>query len=113
MHADNVRMTQVLINLLENAHNHSPANAEILLAVRCDNPVMVAFSVKDRGTGIAPDLLERVFEPFYTTRNGGTGLGLSIVRHIVKSHGGTITAFNNTDGPGTTFEVVIPRAKNN
>ena len=71
---------------------------------------MAVFSITDGGTGIPDDIMPRIFEPFFTTRQGGTGLGLSIVRHIVESHGGTIIAFNNSNGSGATFEVRIPLA---
>ena len=64
--------------------------------------------MKDRGRGIKEGILPRIFDPFFTTRKGGTGLGLSIVRQIVESHLGSVIAYNNTDGPGATFDVAIP-----
>jgi signal transduction histidine kinase len=109
VNADTTSMSQVIINLLENASNHSPTGTEITCSVGEQNNEMVVFSVKDRGPGIPEGILQRIFDPFFTTRKGGTGLGLSIVHHIVENHQGTITACNNTDGPGATFEVRLPR----
>lgn len=106
--ADSAYMTQIIINLLENARNHSVVGSEILCTVQMVNDTSIIFSVKDCGSGIAPDILPRIFDPFFTARKGGTGLGLCIVRNIVENHKGRITAFNNSDGPGATFEVVFP-----
>ncbi len=106
--ADVTAMTQVIVNLLENAAHHSPEGAEIVCSLDGRPVDKVVLSVKDRGTGIPKDLLLKIFDPFFTTRKGGTGLGLNIVHRIVDNHHGTITAYNNTDGPGATFEVVFP-----
>jgi signal transduction histidine kinase len=106
--ADSASMTQIIINLLENAFNHSIVGTEIVLSVYIRPPAVIAFSVKDRGAGIPEQHLKKIFEPFFTTRKGGTGLGLSIVRRIVDNHQGSITARNNTDGPGATFEIMLP-----
>jgi len=106
--ANSTFITQVIINLLENAHNHSQAESEIICSVygQIDNKVI--FSIKDRGPGIKEEILPRIFDPFFTTRKGGTGLGLSIVRQIVENHQGSVVAYNNTDGQGATFDVIIP-----
>ena len=106
--ADSAYMTQVIINLLENAHNHSQAGSEIICSVHGQINNNVVFSVKDRGRGIKEDILPKIFDPFFTTRKGGTGLGLSIVRQIVENHQGSVIAYNNTDEPGATFDVAIP-----
>jgi signal transduction histidine kinase len=106
--ADKTSLTQIVINLLDNAHNHSEAGTEIICMVHRQNNHSVIFYVTDKGTGIAEKNLPRIFDPFFTTRKGGTGLGLSIVRTIVESHKGSIRAYNNADGPGATFEVVLP-----
>jgi PAS domain S-box-containing protein len=106
--ADSAYMTQMIINLFENAYNHSQAGAEIVCSVFERTVDTIALSVKDAGSGIPEENLPRIFDPFFTTRKGGTGLGLSIVRKIVENHNGRICAYNNTDGPGATFEVVLP-----
>ncbi|MFH0920275.1 MAG: HAMP domain-containing sensor histidine kinase [Fibrobacterota bacterium] len=111
VHADSGKLQQVFFNILQNACQHSPENSEvgILLKVTRDNKIIVKIS--DAGSGIQPQNLEHVFEPFYTTRKGGTGLGMSIVRHIVEMHSGTIALYNNTPSPGLTVEVSLPLAE--
>jgi len=106
--ADSAKLEQVVVNLLDNAIQHSPGDTGIEIAVRRSDESTVVFSVKDSGEGIPEDIIPRKFEPFFTTRKGGTGLGLSIVRHIVESHGGTIVARNNESGAGAIFEVKLP-----
>jgi signal transduction histidine kinase len=68
----------------------------------------VSFTASDRGTGIADELRERIFEPLFTTKSSGTGLGLAIVHQIVLRHGGRITV-ESEPGVGTTFTVTLPR----
>jgi signal transduction histidine kinase len=72
----------------------------------------VTLAVDDTGTGIAPEVLARLFQPFFTTkpRGQGTGLGLSICRDIVKAHGGDIQVVTEVGG-GTTFTVWLPTAE--
>jgi signal transduction histidine kinase len=106
--AETTRITQMIINLLENAHNHSPADAPITLSIHGSGNAQATLIIKDCGRGIPSEILPRIFEPFFTTRKGGTGLGLSIVRRIVENHRGSINAYNNADGPGATFEIALP-----
>jgi signal transduction histidine kinase/ActR/RegA family two-component response regulator len=113
--ADEARMAQVLANLLTNAAKYSPAGSRILVRVRREGDV-VSVSVKDDGIGLAPEMLERVFEPFVQHPQpldrgaGGLGLGLAIVRNLVKAHGGIV--FVRSDGPdrGSEFIVQLPPA---
>jgi signal transduction histidine kinase len=106
--ADAASITQLIINLLENAYYHTPKGAEIVCTVHCQVADTVILRVKDGGSGISKEILPRIFDPFFTTRKGGTGLGLSIVRHIAEIHQGSVFACNNTDGPGATFQIVLP-----
>lgn len=106
--ADNAKLEQVFVNLLQNAAQHSPRDETIKVRIDHEGPEAVKISVVDRGTGISEKSLARIFEPFYTTRKAGTGLGLSIVRHIVESHGGAIDAANNSPEPGLTVSVRLP-----
>jgi signal transduction histidine kinase len=67
----------------------------------------VAVSVADRGPGIAEDHLERVFEPFYSTKGSGLGIGLAICRRLIEAHDGTLRAFDNPGG-GALFRFTLP-----
>jgi signal transduction histidine kinase len=106
--ADSAKIEQMIINLLDNAQQHSEPDKQIILSLEASGFDRVHILVRDNGPGISPEILPRIFDPFFTTRKGGTGLGLSIVRHIAESHGGTITAYNNKDGSGATFEISLP-----
>jgi signal transduction histidine kinase len=111
---DAERLLQVLNNLLENAFSNTPAGGQVELAVepRGDS---VALSVKDTGTGLSPEDLERVFTPFWrarstSTEHKGLGLGLAIAEHLVKGHKGTLRAHSDGPGKGCVFTVTLPRA---
>lgn len=73
---------------------------------------MVIVSIKDRGKGIDPDILPRLFNKFISKSEQGTGLGLYITRNIIEAHGGKIWAFNNKDGKGATFSFSLPLYSN-
>jgi two-component system, LuxR family, sensor kinase FixL len=79
----------------------------LTLATVRDGEAGVQVSVVDRGPGIAADELERVFTPFFTTKEHGLGLGLPICRSIVATHGGRLWASNN-EGRGATFHLMLP-----
>jgi two-component system, OmpR family, sensor histidine kinase KdpD len=104
---DMVLMTQVLVNLLENAVKFSPSDSEIDIAVRLDR-AFLRLEVEDHGHGIPEHELERIFDKFYQVPipegRGGTGLGLSICKGIVEAHGGRIRAQNR---PGRGFSVIL------
>jgi two-component system sensor histidine kinase HydH len=103
---DAARMRQVLGNLVDNALQADPTGAVTLGVGRSARGVQ--FTVRDHGTGIAPEDLEHIFEPFFTRRTRGTGLGLAVARRVVEQHGGTLRAENASDG-GALFTVEIPR----
>ncbi len=107
---DVVLMTQVLINLLDNALKYSPADKPIEVRARAVGGEM-QIEVLDRGVGIPPDDLEYIFDKFYRVQHpgkpGGTGLGLSICKGIVEAHGGRIWA-RNRPGGGAAFTVAVP-----
>ncbi|NIV28909.1 MAG: response regulator [Anaerolineae bacterium] len=111
VHGDPRRIRQVLVNLVGNATKFTE---EGFIRVEAEaNPTEVTITVADSGTGIEPDKLETVFEPFTqvdastTRRAGGTGLGLSITKHFVEMHGGRIWV-ESTPGQGSTFYVTLP-----
>lgn len=103
--ADEKLISQVLINLVRNAMQAS-ADAEIRLIeteiLHPDGRVIIR--VRDHGEGIAPDQLDKVFIPFFTTRSGGSGIGLSLSRQIMQLHGGSI-GIQSAQGEGTVVEV--------
>jgi signal transduction histidine kinase len=104
------RMEQVFVNLVENALQHSPARTSVSVTARWDDgpgAAAVVCTVSDQGCGFRTEDLHRVFEPFFTRRQGGTGLGLSIVQRIVEEHGGTIAASNGAEG-GAVMTLRLP-----
>jgi signal transduction histidine kinase len=105
--ADASRLKQVLMNLLENAADASSPGQLIQLSVAYHRPGQLTICVKDEGHGIAPSNLEKVFDPFFTTRDSGTGLGLAIVRKLVRAHGGEVQV-TSKPGEGSAFTVSLP-----
>jgi signal transduction histidine kinase len=106
--ADNQKMQQVFLNLLDNAAQHSHEGSEISMKIVKQPGNTVQISVTDEGAGIRSENLSRVFEPFFTVRKKGTGLGLSIVKHVVEAHGGHVKIRNNDPQPGCTVEITLP-----
>lgn len=110
---DRVRLEQVLINLVHNAIKFTPAGGTIQLRARQDQSD-TTIEVQDSGVGIPPSEQVRLFERFYKSdkarRSEGTGLGLAIAKHIVQSHGGTISV-ESAVGEGSTFRIVVPNRK--
>lgn len=104
--AREAELREVLINLLENSRAAIPFHGEVGIQAERHNRG-VELRVADDGTGIAPDLLARIFEPHFSTRSTGTGLGLAIVRRLVESWGGSISA-ESAVGEGTVMRIVIP-----
>jgi signal transduction histidine kinase len=113
VHAEVDRLEQVLLNLIQNAiHSVSEsgrAGGRVLVAVGGDRPDRVCICVEDDGPGIADELRERIFEPFYTTRKQGTGLGLPLARRIVEYHGGHLRVERSVELGGARFIVCLPR----
>jgi C4-dicarboxylate-specific signal transduction histidine kinase len=110
LQGDRVQLQQVLLNLILNgceAMSTSTSNRRLVVTVRGEAPQMLHVEIRDSGTGIASELLDRLFEPFVTTKPDGLGLGLSISRTIVAAHGGRLWAENSTDG-GATLHCVLP-----
>lgn len=105
---DPERLRQALDNLVGNAVAHSPADAEVVVTARAE-PGRVLLAVTDRGEGIPPEGLVRVFEPGVrlTSERPGSGLGLAIVRAIAVAHGGSVEVAS-APGQGTTFTLVLP-----
>ena len=109
VNGDRGQLQQVLLNFIINgtdAMNGQDDDRKLLARTRTTAQGHVEVTIEDRGTGIPPDDLARVFEPFVTTKAQGLGLGLSICRSIVEAHGGTVRASNNADrGAAVQFEL--------
>lgn len=109
--ADRIQMQQILLNLIMNACDAMerllPAERVVRVTTSLRDDSVVEVNVADRGIGIQSGQLERIFEPFMTTKPHGMGVGLSVCRTIAQSHGGAIHAFNNAER-GSTFRVSIP-----
>jgi len=110
IHADRQQLRQVFLNLMTNAGDAMPEGGVLSVRVRNQaegGKILIEFS--DTGAGIAPDKLQRVWEPFYTSKpeGKGTGLGLSICIRIIEEHGGAIS-LDSEVGKGTTVSVVLP-----
>jgi signal transduction histidine kinase len=106
---DQIQLQQVLLNLVMNAWEAMEAvsgTPQVHIRTRRTDGGGVEMSVSDRGGGIPPGDLERIFEPFVTAKEHGTGLGLSICRTIIGAHGGRLWAENI--GEGATFRCTLP-----
>jgi PAS domain S-box-containing protein len=112
--ADPVRIAQVVANLLTNAARYTPRAGRIWLSLERDaNDALVR--VRDRGAGIAPELLPRIFDLFVQGEQGGAsqgglGIGLTLVKRAVALHGGSVSAFSSGPGRGSEFVVRLPLA---
>ena len=105
---DAMRMKQVIINLVINAVQASPASETVM--VRCHyKDENLAIDIVDQGCGIPPENREEIFYPFVSTKKEGTGLGLAIVRKIIEAHKGQVRIFDNPKR-GVTFRLLIPRS---
>lgn len=106
--ADEVQMSQVLVNLITNAIYAMPHGGSIYVITK-SNATTVKLIVKDMGEGMTPQVKEKIFEPFFTTKpiGQGTGLGLSVVQSIIDSHHGEIIV-STSPGKGTKFEIQLP-----
>ena len=105
---DKVQIQQVIVNLLRNAVEALDGRdvREITVASEAEGERHVAIEVSDTGAGVAPEILERLFQPFATTKPEGMGIGLSICRKIVESHGGRLTYHPNPRG-GAVFRLSL------
>ncbi len=117
LRADRDQLTQVLVNLIANAVHAAAERAEkdtsrgpgaVTVAVSRAGDGFARVTVEDNGGGIPAEVMERLFEPYVTTKQGGTGLGLAVTYRIVTDHGGTLTA--DSSAAGTRFTARLPFA---
>jgi signal transduction histidine kinase len=97
LEADPKQLAQILTNLIDNAYQAMPDGGSLRIAARADADAVI-ITVEDTGGGIDQTMVERFFEPFFTTRSDGTGLGLAIVRRLTERHGGHIAIENGPSG---------------
>ena len=111
---DRVQLQQVVLNLVKNGIEAMTAvterTRELVITTRNVAPEQVQVTVEDSGIGLDPNAMDKVFEPFYTTKATGMGMGLSICRSIVKNHGGRIWA-TAKNSPGTMFHFALPNCR--
>ena len=107
INGDANQMKQAFYNLVRNALQAMPSGGR--LTIRCSaDDAFVMLSVSDSGCGINPENMQKIFKPFFTTKDSGTGLGLMIVERIVREHGGSL-AVDSKENNGTTFTISLPR----
>jgi two-component system, NtrC family, nitrogen regulation sensor histidine kinase NtrY len=104
--ADATLLHRAIENLVLNAMDAMPAGGVLMLRTQ-HTPSEVSLEVSDTGTGLTPEETERLFTPYYTTKQHGTGLGLAIVQAVVADHGGRISVESET-GVGTSFHIELP-----
>ena len=103
---DRERIFEVISNLLSNAINSTEEGEVVVVLDEKDGQAIV--SVRDTGSGIAPEIYPNLFTKFATKSEKGTGLGLFLAKNIIEAHGGKIGAENNSDGKGATFTFSMP-----
>lgn len=107
LYADTAQLEQVMINLLSNAIDAMSGKGNLsVVAEEEDSRILIRIS--DTGSGMARETLDKIFEPFYTTKGKGTGLGLAIVFNIIQKHHGEVTV-ESEEGKGTTFVITLPK----
>ena len=114
IYGDATRLSQIFVNILNNASKYTPEGGHITVAVQAEDD-RVTITIQDNGTGISADLLPDIFELFsqgertLDRSNGGLGIGLSLVKKLVEMHDGTISIESPGPGMGTTVTVRLPR----
>jgi PAS domain S-box-containing protein len=111
--ADKGQLSQVISNLVINAQQAMPGGGIITLTaenIKTSKSRYVQITVHDEGMGIAPQYLDEIFDPYFTTKQKGSGLGLAVTHAIIHKHNGTITVYSTID-QGTTFTILLPASK--
>lgn len=108
LEGDREQLCQVFTNLILNALEAMAGEGTLTVSAECDSGGVCAIIVADTGPGIAPEQRERLFTPFFTTKQNGTGLGLAVSWGIIRNHGGTIEA-HSAPGTGARFVVTLPQ----
>jgi signal transduction histidine kinase len=104
--ADNYRITQVISNIINNAIKFTDQG--IITIIGNADSAELTIKISDTGKGIDNEIINRLFDKFVSRSEQGTGLGLFISKNIIEAHGGRIMGFNNENGIGATFVIVLP-----
>jgi len=106
--ADPMQLQQVVLNIVLNAIHAMPAGGTLTIRTSLEEePAFIRIEISDTGKGIKPELIDKIFQPFFTTKAKGTGLGLAISKQLIEQHGGSIGAANNPGG-GCTVTIRLP-----
>jgi len=108
LNADRRKLRQALLNLVLNAVQASPSGQKVKIEVNGSCSGGSTIQVIDQGSGMSPDVLERIRRPYFTTREGGTGLGVAVARGLVEQHGGELK-YESAPGKGTIVTIELPR----
>jgi signal transduction histidine kinase len=114
VHGDQKRLVQIVANVLNNAAKYTPEGGEIVVALHADSDT-VSYLVSDNGIGMAPHMIEHVFDMFAQAERssdrsqGGLGIGLALVKNLVVLHSGRVSAYSEGIGKGSRFTVTLPR----
>jgi signal transduction histidine kinase len=105
---DSYALEQVFLNIVTNSIEAMPHGGDLTMYTTArSNPKFVRIDIKDTGQGIAPEIQEKIFNPFFTTKDHGVGLGLSISYEIIRAHHGTIE-FLPSEHTGTHCRIILP-----
>jgi PAS domain S-box-containing protein len=110
LRGDREHLEQVITNLVFNARDAMDDDGTIHVSVSLEESEFVRITVSDNGPGVPPTMLDRIFEPLYTTKRNGTGLGLAIARRLMERQGGSLTVQNLQEG-GSAFHLLVPAAE--
>ncbi|MFQ5604730.1 MAG: PAS domain S-box protein [bacterium] len=103
---DRVQIRRVILNIVRNAIDAMPKGGKLHIRVhKMDQRAVI--DIQDSGMGIPPDMIDKIYDPFFTTKDFGTGLGLAITQQVINEHGGQITCKSEL-GKGTTFSIELP-----
>jgi signal transduction histidine kinase len=112
---DRVHLSQVLLNLVINGmdaiQTSATSNKRVVIEARAREEGRVEVAVTDSGPGLPPGVIDKVFDPFYTTKSWGLGMGLPISRTIIEAHGGRLWAEQARSGSGLTFRFTLAQAQ--
>lgn len=109
---DSAQIKQALFNLIKNAFQALPASGGLIEIETAFTDYEISLVIRDHGSGIPPEVMGSIFEPFHSTKKSGTGLGLLIVRRIIREHGGEIE-LESQQGEGTSVSIFLPRENKN